>query len=73
MTYGPMLAQFEKNKLENFQKHCLRVIFGFDKDYETLLEESGLERLDTRRENQIKKIAKKTLQNKQFAHWFPLN
>ena len=73
VRYGPMLAQYEKNRLENVQKNCLRSIFGFEKSYEELLSESCLESLEVRRKKRLENLQKKTSKNKQFEHWFPTN
>ena len=68
-----MLAKYEKNRLENVQKHCLRCIFGFEKTYEELLEVSGLSSLEERRKISLKKFAERAVKNDQFKGWFPLN
>ena len=73
VTFGPMITKYDANRMENIQKHCLRSILGYDKKYEDLLEESGLETLETRRHNALKKFAEKTSKIPQFANWFPLN
>ena len=43
------------------------------KKYEDLLEELGLQTLEVRRLNVLRKFADKTSKNPQFADWFPLN
>ena len=68
-----MLTQYQNNRLENIQKTCLRSIYGYNKPYEELLQEADLDTLDKRRENALRKFAAKSLTNKQFEHWFPLN
>ena len=73
VTFGPMLSKYERNQLERIQKKCLKTIYGHKKSYEELLEESGLERLEDRRERALLKFATKTAKNPQFSHWFPLN
>ena len=73
ITYGSMIPQYIKNTLENVQKKCLRSIYGAKLSYKELLETSGLETLDQRRENALLKFAKKAAQNPQFANWFPKN
>ena len=73
VTFGPMLAKYEKNRLENVQKKCLRIIYGYGLDYETLLQMADLETLDTRRQNALLKFARKSSNNPQFKKWFPLN
>ena len=73
VTFGPMLTKYEKNQMERIQKKCLRTIYGPNKTYEQLLEESGLKTLETRRNNALIKFAQKASKNPQFEHWFPLN
>ena len=73
VTFGPMLTKYEKNQLERMQKKGLRSIYGPNKTYEQLLELSGLERLEARREKALMKFALKTTKNPQFEHLFPLN
>ena len=72
VVHGPMIAQYQKNRLERIQKNCLRSIYSFSKSYDELLQESGLQTLEEKRKEAIKKFAEKSL-NKQFSHWFPLN
>ena len=73
VTFGSMMTKFDKNRLETIQKKCLRNIYGYGLTYEELLEKSGLESLESRREKALTKFATKALNNPQFAHWFPLN
>ena len=68
-----MLTQYERNRLENIQKKCLKCIYGYNKKYEELLNESGIQTLEDRRMKAIEKFARKTSQNKQFEHWFKKN
>ena len=73
VTFGPMITKYDVNRMENIQKNCLGSILGFDKKNEDLLEESGLQTLEVRRLNALKKFAEKTSKTPQFADWFPLN
>ena len=73
VTYGPMLTKYQSKKLEDLQKRCLKTIYGYDKTYEDLLEESSLDTLERRRTNAVFKFAKKMASNPQFNHWFPKN
>ena len=73
VTYGPMIAQYQKNRPENIQKSCPRSIFRFDKSYSELLEEAGLKTLEERRAIALRKFAEKAAKNNQFKYWFPLN
>lgn len=60
VDFGSMLAKYKKNRLKNIQKKCLQIIYGYGIDYETLLQMSDLEYLESRRENALLKFAKKT-------------
>ena len=51
ITYGSMLSKYQSIKLENLQKRCLRAIYGYNKTYEELLQESNLKTLEERRQN----------------------
>ena len=73
VTFGPMLAKYEKNCLENVQKKCLRIIYGYGIEYEDLLRIADLETLQARREKALLKFATKTSSSPQFKDWFPLN
>ena len=54
------------------QKRVLKLIYGYDKTYEQLLEESGLEKLEERRKKNLLKFAQKTLDNPRYSErWFP--
>ena len=48
-------------------------MFGYEKKYQELLELSGLETLEKRRENAIAKFAKKASENDVYAHLFKKN
>ena len=73
VTFGSMMTKYDKNRLETIQKKCLRSIYGYGLSYEELLEKSGLETLENRRDKALAKFANKALLNLQFEHWFPLN
>ena len=68
-----MLTRYQSNRIENVQKRCLRCMFGWNKPYAELLEESGLPTLKARRETAIRKFAEKALDNPVYQHWFQPN
>ena len=58
-------------RLENLQKTALKIIYGFSRSYQSLLEISGLETLNQKRKKAVQKFASKTLQNHHFGNvWF---
>ena len=71
VTYGLMLSKSQSNRLEQVQKRCLRIIFGFKDSYEDLLSKAGLESLKDRRQKAVLKFASKTSKNPNYEHLFP--
>ena len=48
------------------------MIYGYEKTYADLLSESGLERLEERRKNNLIRFAENTLKNPKYSdRWFP--
>ena len=45
VTYHSMITKKQSNDLEIIQKKCLRCMYGYQKSYEELLSESGMETL----------------------------
>jgi hypothetical protein len=72
VVYGPMLTGTQEEELEKLQSQSLKIVFGFDKSYRTVLELSGLETLGERRRAASLRFARKCLTS-QYSHWFPLN
>ena len=72
-VYHSQLNQHQKNQLEKVQKRSLRLIYGYDKTYEDLLRESGLNKLEDRRTLQFNRFAEKAIKNQKYNHWFPPN
>ena len=71
-AYAGSLTGEEKESLERCQRTALKTIFGFDKSYRSLLEETQLERLEDRRESLTKGFALKAYTNPRFSNeWFP--
>ena len=42
-VYHSMINKSQSNELEKIQKRCLKIIYGYELDYDSLLEKSGLE------------------------------
>ena len=72
-VYHSQLNQGHINLLERMQKRCLRAIYGYEYDYQTLLQMSGLRSLEDRRRTRFEKFTKNTLKNPKYSHWFPPN
>ena len=73
VTIHSQLSKYQSNRLEQVQKQCLRIMFGYGKPYSELLSQSGLEKLSVRRQNQFEKFAERASTNPVYKSWFPLN
>ena len=73
VSYTTQICKYQINRLENVQKRCLKIMFGYKKNYQELLEESGLETLQARRTKALLKFAQKTSKNELYKDYFPLN
>ena len=72
-VYNSSLTLSQATLLERLQAQALKAIYGYDHSYGSLLEMTGLERLQVRRDNHCKKIAQKAVSTRRFKGWFPLN
>ena len=71
--YHSLLTLEEEERIEKLQKMSLKLIFGFYKDYTTLLEKAGIRTLKDRREEAFNKFACSLVANDRYQDWFPLN
>jgi hypothetical protein len=72
VVYGPLLTRSQADDLERLQSQSLKIIYGFDRSYRQILEMTGLDTLETRRDSAVLKFANKCL-GSQYSHWFPPN
>jgi hypothetical protein len=72
VVYGPLMTAEQSEDIERLQAQSLKIIYGFDLSYRQVLEKSGLDTLQTRREKALSTFANKCL-NGNYSHWFPLN
>ena len=73
VTYGPQISKYQSNRIENVQKQCLKIMYGYNKCYNDLLIESGLETLHDRRQKLLQSFAVKLSKNKNYDSLLPLN
>ena len=73
VVFHSQISRYQSNRLENVQKRCLRIMYGYNKTYEELLKLSGLQSLQERRRSQFKKFAEKMSSNPNYSRFFPLN
>ena len=61
VSFTSQISKFQSNRIENIQKQCLKIMYGYDKSYKDLLELSGLETLKDRRKKLFENFARKAL------------
>ena len=66
-----MLNGDQTGRLEALQSRALKTIYGWNHSYQELLEMSGLDTLEERRNKIFDEFARKSARNPRFAHWFP--
>ena len=72
--YYSFLNTGQAQRLENLQKRCLRIIYGWEKTYEDLLNISGLATLRERRDVRMNKFVMKAEANEKLRRaWFKVN
>ena len=72
VIFHTMATQADSLELERIQMQALKGIYGWRHSYSSLLEKSGIERLDVRRERRFVELAKKMHLTNRFSSWFPL-
>ena len=70
--FHALITDADSWELERIQTQVLKRIFGWKLSYSCLLESSGLERLDVRKEECFVKLGKKMSESGRHAHCFPL-
>ena len=65
-AYHSLLASTQSSHLETLQSRAMKIIFGWEVSYETVILKTGLERLDVRREKIVQKFAEKRVKNERF-------
>ena len=70
-VFFSMITASDSLELERLQMQALKGIFGWRFSSRELLQKSGLDRLDCRRENAFLELAKKLSESPVFSRWFP--
>ena len=65
-----MLTAELRDRIESIQKRACRIIFGWNCNYDSLVENGRVELLDVRRERLTLNFAKKCTCNNRFSDWF---
>ena len=73
VIYHPMLTLSQTNDLESLQRRAMKIIYGYDADYGSILDNKPIDSLTERREEMFKKYAVKCSKNARVKDkWLPL-
>lgn len=72
-SYHSLLTCEQANIIERLQGRAMKVVFGENVSYRTVIESGNIELLADRREQLVKNFAVKASKNERFANWFPPN
>ena len=72
-VYNASLTLLQSSVLERLQAQALKAIYGYQFSYKQLLEKTGLNSLQARRDVRSMKFAQKCANNPRFEGWFQKN
>ena len=70
-AFHPMMTKSQKVNLEKQKCNALKIIYGFNHTYKEMLELSGLDTLEARRQTLTDNFAVKMKNNPKYSHLFP--
>ena len=70
-VYHTLITKEESVKLDRFESHCLKNIYGNRLSYAKMLKKADLERLSERRQALFDNFATKAAASHRFRRWFP--
>ena len=65
-----MITAGQSEQLERQQNQALKNIYGLDISSQKMRDRAGIDRLETRRRNALKKFALKNASSARFKSWF---
>ena len=72
-VYHPLISNEQNVRLEGLQKMALKIIYGFNLNYEELLEKAQIKTLEERRVDSCNNFMNKLVLSEQFGNLFPRN
>ena len=72
-SYHSLLTLEQDATLESLQRRAMKIIFGENVSYRTVIDSGRVDLLHDRREGLFKKFAIKASKSQRFATWFPQN
>ena len=72
-VYNSSVTLTQATAMERLQAQALKAIYAYEHSYRSLLQVTGLEKLQVRRDNRCRKFAQKAAFSQRFREWFTLN
>ena len=72
-SYHSLLTAEQSMSIEHLQFRAMKVIYGEQVSYRTVVESGRIELLHDRREKLRRNLALRASKSERFADWFPLN
>ena len=69
-TFHPMLSTGMRDKIEYTQKRASKLIFGWNSNYDELVNAGKIETIESRRKRSTLNFARKAEKSERFKHWF---
>ena len=74
VVYDSLIPEYVSDKLESVQRQAMKIIYGWDINYQKLVEDGVIEHLKDRRREAVLRFALKAVQSERFGpSWFKLN
>ena len=73
VSYNSLLTKEQSLNIERLQMKSMKIIYGENVAYSTVINEKIIEPLQARREEAVKKFAIKISKNSRFKKWLPTN
>ena len=72
-VYDSLIPQYIANKLETVQRQAIKIMFGWSRDVEEIMQSEEIETLQARRTRACLNFANRNVSNGFGERWFPLN
>ena len=72
--YSSLIPSYLSDKLESVQKQCMKIIYGWNINYQEMVDDGTIQTLASRREEACLRFANRAAASERFSdRWFPRN
>ena len=72
VVYDSLIPKYVSDRLESVQKQAYKIIYGWNVDYNQMVEDGQVETLAARRLENCLRFANRNKDTERFKKWFPL-